>query len=321
MIRLIIRYIMQVSLMNMTKFLLQTTRFIIVGFFLILLGQPVWGAPPIKVVTSIAPVYNLTSDIMAGVGQPALIVSGFNSPHDYRMRPSDAKQLANADLILWIGKDMEPFLHRPLQNYSDSASIITLIDTPELNLHSYGHTNAHHGHQHSSNATDTHIWLDPNNAIIMSNAINQALARLDPDNAARYQENTTKLINAIKTFSNEAQHALSLVTTEAFMVYHDAYQYFTQFFGFNNVHYVVLNPGRQPSAKQIRAIRHQIKTQNIRCIFTERQFKTPILKTLTENLPIRMSTLDPLGVKQTHKPYGYIAMMDANVHALLACLK
>ncbi len=305
----------------MTKLLLQPIRLILAGFFLILLGQSAWSAPPIKVVTSIAPVYNLTSDIMAGVGQPALIVSGFNSPHDYRMRPSDARQLANADLILWIGKDMESFLHRPLQNYRDSATIITLIDIPKLNLHSYGHNNAQHDHQHSSNAIDTHIWLDPNNAIVMSNAINQALAQLDPNNAARYQENTTKLITAIKNFSNEAQQNLSRVTTQAFMVYHDAYQYFTQFFGFNNVHSVVLSPGRQPSAKQIRAIRHQIKTQNVRCIFTERQFKTPILKTLTENLQIRISILDPLGVKQTHKPYGYIAMMKANTHSLLACLQ
>jgi len=303
--------------MNMTKYLLQ----LIAGLFLILLSQFSWAASSLKVVTSIAPVYNLTLDIMAGVGQPVLIVSGFNSPHDYRMRPSDAKQIANADLIFWIGKDMEQFLERPLQNYRDSEKIIiTLMDTPTLHLLSYGHSNAHHDHQHSSNATDTHIWLNPENAIVMSRAINQALIQRDPDNATRYQENTTKLITAIKEFSNEAKQTLLPIKTQAFMVYHDAYQYLTQFFGLTQVRYVVLNPGRQPSAKQIRSIRHQIKTQNIRCIFTERQFRTPMLKTLTENLPIRMSALDPLGVEQTHKPYGYIAMMKANVHALLACL-
>lgn len=316
MISLVIRYIMQVFLMMMTKHLLQ----LIAGSFLILLSQSAWSTSSLKVVTSIAPVYNLTSDIMAGVGQPVLIVSGFNSPHDYRMRPSNARQLANADLIFWIGKDMEQFLDRPLQNHRDSVTIITLIDTPTLHLHSYGHSNAHHNHQHTSDAIDTHIWLNPDNAIVMSNAINQALIQRDPDNAIRYQENTTKLITAIKQFSNEAKQALSPVKTQAFMVYHDAYQYLTRFFGLTQVRYVVLNPGRQPSAKQIRSIRHQIKTQNVRCIFTERQFKTPILKTLTENLPIRMSALDPLGVKQTQKPYGYIAMMKANVHALLACL-
>ncbi len=301
----------------MTIHLLQTTR--LLGFFFTLLSLSAWSNPPPKVVTSIAPVYNLTSDIMAGVGEPMLIVSGFNSPHNYSMRPSSAKQLATADLILWIGKDMEPFLRRPLQNYHDSASIVTLIDTPGLNLLPYRH--AHHDHPHSNNAIDTHIWLNPDNAIVISKAINQALAQVDPGNAARYQKNTTKLIIAIKQFSNKATQSLSPVTTHAFMVYHDAYQYFTQFFALKQVAYVVLNPGRQPSAKQIKNIRKQIKKQHVRCIFTEPQFSTPILKTLTENLQLRTSILDPLGVKDAHKPYGYIAMMEANVDKILACLK
>lgn len=303
----------------MTINLLQTTH--LLGFLFTFLSLSAWSTPPPKVVTSIAPVYNLTSDIMAGVGEPILIVSGFNSPHNYSMRPSSAKQLATADLILWIGKDMEPFLRRPLQNYHDSASIVTLIDTPGLSLLPYGQNNAHHDHPHSNNAIDTHIWLNPDNAIVISKAINQALAQVDPDNAARYQKNTTKLIAAIEQFSNKAKQSLSPVTMHAFMVYHDAYQYFTQFFALKQVAYVVLNPGRQPSAKQIKNIRKQIKTQHVRCIFTEPQFSTPIMKTLTENLQLRISILDPLGAKDTYKPYGYIAMMEANVDKILACLK
>ncbi|NOY72402.1 MAG: zinc ABC transporter solute-binding protein [Gammaproteobacteria bacterium] len=303
----------------MTIHLLLATR--LLGFFFTVLSLSAWSTPPPKVVASIAPVYNLTSDIMAGVGEPMLIVSGFNSPHSYSMRPSSAKQLATADLILWIGKDMEPFLRRPLQNYGNSASIVTLIDTPGLSLLPYNQSNAHHDHPHSKNAIDTHIWLNPDNAIVISKAINQALAQVDPSNATRYQKNTTKLIAAIEQFSNKAKQSLLPVTAHAFMVYHDAYQYFTQFFALKQVAHVVLNPGRQPSAKQIKSIRKQIKTQHVRCIFTEPQFNTPIIKTLTENLQLRTSTLDPLGVKDAHKPYGYIAMMEANVDKILACLK
>ena len=52
---------------------------------------------------------------MDGVGKPDLIVDGFNSPHGFSMKPSHAKMLQNADLIFWIGEDLESFLEKPLE--------------------------------------------------------------------------------------------------------------------------------------------------------------------------------------------------------------
>ena len=303
------------------------------GLFLALLFTSITASitaqadPTPKVVTSIAPVYQLTADIMAGVGQPTLLVDGFNSPHDYSIRPSDARALAAADLILWIGKDMEQFLQRQLKNYRDTTNIITLINSQGLTLLPVVHDalaitpNHHHGHQHINSAKDTHIWLDPNNAIIMSKRISKALSEIDPEHAVRYQENTEQLISAIKQFVENAQKRLGSVTKQPFLVYHDAYQYLTHYFVLNNVGYVALNSGRQPSAKQIRQIRELIEKQQVHCIFTEPQFRAPVIRTLTENFQMRIHTLDPLGVQHTQEPYGYIKTMETNVNEILACLK
>ena len=69
----------------------------------------------VKVVTSIKPLHSLASYLMDGVGKPDLIVDGYASPHGFSMKPSHAKMLQNADLIFWIGEDLENFLEKPLR--------------------------------------------------------------------------------------------------------------------------------------------------------------------------------------------------------------
>ena len=64
----------------------------------------------VKVVTSIKPIHSLVSYLMDGVGKPDLIVDGYASPHGFAMKPSHAKMLQNAELIFWVGEDLENFL-------------------------------------------------------------------------------------------------------------------------------------------------------------------------------------------------------------------
>ena len=64
----------------------------------------------IKVVASIKPIHSLVSYLMDGIGKPDLIVDGYASPHGFAMKPSHAKMLQNADLIFWVGEDLENFL-------------------------------------------------------------------------------------------------------------------------------------------------------------------------------------------------------------------
>ena len=67
-----------------------------------------------KVIASIKPVHSLVSSVMAGVGEPALLVAGSASPHTYAMKPSDAAALQDADIVFWVGDAMETFLVKPI---------------------------------------------------------------------------------------------------------------------------------------------------------------------------------------------------------------
>jgi len=102
----------------------------------------------VKVVTSIKPIHSLASYLMDGVGKPDLIVDGYASPHGFAMKPSHAKMLQNADLIFWIGEDLESFLEKPLNSIAKKAEIIELMDIKGLNVLKFRERNIFEEHDH-----------------------------------------------------------------------------------------------------------------------------------------------------------------------------
>ena len=100
------------------------------------------------VVASIAPVHSLVSGVMQGVGEPALLVRGGGSPHTYVMRPSDAHALEHADIVFWVGEDLETFLARPLEALAHGATVVRLSDSDGLTLLAFREGGPWEGHAH-----------------------------------------------------------------------------------------------------------------------------------------------------------------------------
>ncbi len=88
----------------------------------------------IKVVASIKPIHSLASYLMNGVAKPDLIVDGYASPHGFALKPSHAKMLQNADLIFWVGEDVENFLEKPLGSIAKKAEKIELMQIKGLQV-------------------------------------------------------------------------------------------------------------------------------------------------------------------------------------------
>jgi len=110
----------------------------------------------LKVVTSIKPIHSLASYLMDGIGKPELIVDGYASPHGFSMKPSHAKMLQNADLIFWVGEDLENFLEKPLKSIAKKAEKIELIEIKGLNVLKFRERNIFDEHDHDDHAHDDH---------------------------------------------------------------------------------------------------------------------------------------------------------------------
>ena len=109
----------------------------------------------IKVVASIKPIHSLASYLMDGIAKPDLIVDGYASPHGFAMKPSHAKMLQNADLIFWVGEDIESFLEKPLNSIAKRAEKIELMDIKGLNVLEFRERNIfddHDDHDHDGHA-------------------------------------------------------------------------------------------------------------------------------------------------------------------------
>ncbi|MEM8797916.1 MAG: zinc ABC transporter substrate-binding protein, partial [Pseudomonadota bacterium] len=109
-----------------------------------------------NVVASIKPVHSLVAGVMQGVGTPSLIVDQAGSPHTYSLKPSQAAELQNADVVFWVGHDLETFLEKPLETVAADAQIVELIDTKGLKKLDFREGGAFDSHDHGDHADHGH---------------------------------------------------------------------------------------------------------------------------------------------------------------------
>jgi len=105
-----------------------------------------------KVVASIQPIHSLVAAVMEGVGKPALLVRGEASPHTYALKPSQARQLSQADAIFWVHEEIESFLEKPLESLGKKSALVELGEVPGIKLFEYREGGAWEEDDHSDHA-------------------------------------------------------------------------------------------------------------------------------------------------------------------------
>ncbi len=109
-----------------------------------------------KVITSIKPIHSLISYVMDGVGTPGLLVDGSSSPHTFQLKPSHATMLQEADIVFWIGKDLESFLERPLESIAKDAKQVTLMESEDIEMLKFREKNVFDDHDEHGDEHDEH---------------------------------------------------------------------------------------------------------------------------------------------------------------------
>ncbi len=191
---------------------------------LVLAASPAAAAP--KVVVTIAPVHSLVSSVMKGVAAPSLLLPGGASPHSYALKPSDARRLAAAELIVAVGPTLESFLDRPLAHLARKARIVMLMrDAPiDLLASSADHTASHVGTDDPA-AANPHIWLDPVNAVRIVEHVAAVLGELDPANGRRYRSNGAATIARLRELDRWLDGSFAEFRDVPFMFAQYAYAY------------------------------------------------------------------------------------------------
>ena len=285
--------------------------------------SPQAAAEAPRVVASVKPIHSLVAGVMAGVGEPRLLVRGAASPHDFALRPSDARALERADIVFWVGPNLETFLERALEALAPDARILALGEASDLRLLAArrgGVWGRNDGDQTETRSRDPHIWLDPANARGIVERAATALSSLDPDNAAAYRANRERLGDRIDELDREIAALLGPVRQIPFLVFHDAYQYLESRYGLAPQGALTALPSRSPGARRMSDLRRRLRDTGAACLFGEPQFETGLARALIRGSSAKLAVLDPLGAQIAAGPEAYFTMMRELAANLAACL-
>ena len=307
------------------------------------LMSPAMALAAPNVVVSLKPIHSLAASIMMGIAEPGLILKGAGSPHTYQMKPADAELLQNADLVFWVGPELEKFLEKPIASLSTHATVVELEAAPGLSklpvreggafeAHGDGdhdhddHAGDDHQHDHSSGshdehgAHDAHVWLDTDNAKVLARAIKTALSAADPANAPRYEDNLVALETRLDALETELRSSLAPVKDRPIVVFHDAYQYFEKQFGIRAVGSITVSPETLPGAARISEIQEKLKGLDASCVFAEPQFEPKLINVVMEGTTARTGTLDPEASTLAEGPDLYFELMRGMAASIRDCL-
>lgn len=292
-----------------------------------------------NVLTSIKPLGFISSAITDGVTETEVLLPVTASPHDYSLKPSDIKKLKSADLVVWIGDEMETFLDRILSKYPESK-VLELENIPEIakiveagrkpmeaidvdksdDELAFRHTNEgeHHHHHHDEN---WHIWMSPTAANVIAENIAKRLTEQFPNQKAKIAENLAKFKINLTKKDAEIKNQLATVSEKGYYTFHDAYGFFEDAYGLTTLGSFTINPGIAPGAKTIQAIKENITKNKAKCLFAEPQFTPKIIDKLSKGANINIGQLDPLGGNIKFGPNAYPEYLQDMANEFSQCLK
>ncbi len=302
-----------------------------VGLVLLSSVSLISRAEGLSVVSSIPPIHSIVQTVVGDRGTASLLLEGSSSPHHFALKPSHARQLQAADALILVDFGLESFLKKPVASLPNlqavelsSAPGISLFDSREvgvLNLKSSsGHTHNHAHHDHDTQ-DDLHLWLDPENGILMAAYLAEIFATLDPAGTDLYQANYQNFRKKMTLQIRRLKARLTPYQKKPYVVFHDAYQYFEKRFGLKEPGVLTLNPEMAASAKVVQQLRTYMQQHNVRCVFREPQFSSAILESLTEGLDVDIGIFDPLGASGTHSEAIYPQIIEDMADAFEQCVR
>ncbi|MFI8746452.1 zinc ABC transporter substrate-binding protein ZnuA [Pseudomonas sp. NPDC077186] len=295
----------------------------------------------VRLLASIKPLQLIAAAVQDGVGVPDVLLPAGASPHHYVLRPSDVRRVREADLLYWIGPDMEGFLPRVLAGRDKPD--VAVQELPGLSLRHFGDSHAEHAHDehehehdghghdqaddglghdhdHRPGSLDAHLWLLPANARVIAARMAADLANLDAANAARYAANLQAFEARLDALDGRIRPQLASIADKPYFVFHEAYDYFEAAYGLKHAGVFSVLGEVQPGARHVAAMRQRLQQAGPSCVFSEPPLRPRLAETLTAGLPVKLAELDALGGELPVSATGYEQLLENLASGLTECL-
>jgi zinc transport system substrate-binding protein len=270
-------------------------RYLISSFFLLWVSLPA-SAVPLKVVTSIYPLQLIAESVLGTHGEVTTLLPAGQSPHDFALKVSDRRKLADAELLLWVSPALEPYL----VGIAAEQRSVSMSDEPlsEASL-------AHREHSHQQ---DPHLWLSIYEVESFTHQLISHLAVLDPDNSNEYRANGEHFIEALQSI------ALAYPATDEVLPYavaHRAYDHLLESFSFPQPIVLSESPEISPGARSLWRASQSLGQGD--CLIVDTSNSQRWLMTFAQRNDLTIKRVDLMGVQSGVSTYNILISRIAEV--------
>ena len=279
---------------------------------------------PAPIVVTIEPLRLIVAEIVGDRMPVVRLMDPAASPHTYEPRPSDMAAARRAVALFFVDPNLDGWAARIAANNKTSvfdlvppSSRRTLTDSGTLFIEDEaaheGHDHAHHDHAHDHEGADPHFWTDPLVVAALAPVLAAELGRLDPANAAHFQERAEAMAAGLRQLDEELAIALKPHRGAAVILFHPSFHYFAFRYGLEVPAVVEPSPGKEASIAYLRRIGEIARERQVRLIATEPQLARRPAEVVAEATGLPLVELDPLGALGDPRVIGDLIRFNAMV--------
>ena len=265
----------------------------------------------LRIVTTSADLKSLAEAVGGARVDVESLAAPDHDPHSIELKPAQLARVRNALLLIRVGLDHEPWLAKLrlpasvlVVDVSQGARLIQ-TQTPRLRVERRAHVHAF---------GNTHYWLDPTNAVPITAAIRDALARLSPQDGQLFDTNRSAFIDTLTNKIEDWKNSLAPFRGTKVVVIHDSWSYFAERFGLQIVAAAEPNPSVPPSPAELAALFQRMRAAGVKVLIADPHSNPSLVRQIATEGGAHAVTLFPSG-------HDYIGLFDKNVAQLVEALK
>ncbi|HEU4684873.1 MAG TPA: metal ABC transporter substrate-binding protein [Nitrospira sp.] len=277
------------------------------------------GQQPLNIVVTIPVLKDFAEQIGGTHVRVTSLLHGYENEHTYSPKPSDLIAVRNARLLFQVGIGLEVWVASLVENAgAGSLRVVTTSQGVTVMEDDQAHAGGHRaGERFKGNP---HIWLDPDNAVIMIGTMRDALIQADPSNDVHYRHNAAAYLARLEKTSAELQALVEDLADRRFVAHHPAWPYLARRFRFAIVGTIQFQSASEPSARHLRHLIAMMKREGVKVVASEIQLSQKLPDLLSKETGARVVVLTTLpgGLPGTET---YLDMLRYNVLQLVNALK
>ena len=282
-----------------------------IAILLLLFSVASLAAESFNVVVSVKPVHSIVSGLMKDIAEPLLLIDGKNTPYNFTLKAADQEQLQNANLVIWVGPELEESLQQTISRLPETVRVVELLSSPDLKILPA---------RKQPDLRDPFFWMDDRNVMILLNQLTETLVELDPARAHIYIRNRYDMLIPLRRIDKEYEYGYRGLKAGLGVMYFDILHYFEQAYALTTLERVAGSPRDTEDAISLLKVRSRIRSKEAVCLFIDKSMPARNLEMLTQGQSVNIGVLDTLGMQFDAGPELYLKLMEYNTDIIKQCL-